>query len=892
MLRGFDATTLASAFNSIFAQLVDAALVCPLHKAAFDLTPASVVGENGQDAGKGQGIAGVKALVAQWCHQEVMSAACVFDIIARVEGNGPLRKSMKDHDVLHGTAKANEALINWLQIHAWFTEQSEQDFKTLSGCLPMPVPLAILRGSDKLVSPEHDQVPQQPCESRLSSAAHLPVKLMPRKASRAHRDSKGKETSTGMILLEGEAGREARAGARYARSQSRADHPAVDVREPSEARAGARVKRSQARAMNPVANVRGPSEKRARARITRSQVPADRAAAQVLGPSEARAAAQVTRSQAPADKAAAQVCEQSVGRRNYGITSSQYRATSYSATPPLINPSSSSHVGRRRGRSQSGAVLADMLGNEEFDQKKRSRMPRGSTRAPEIYAAHNSDGAAAAAEGSTDCVSAKTNDFNQRDHFNMQGPSQAYNVVEPSGSSLSLPLTASIPSVSHSSSYLPDSPLLCSSVSFCTRKRTSTKKETDLVEGHFVGKQRKGAEMVLFEGDERGLIQRRKAHSMQRLHSSDHTHVRREPSDCAIPEMSTEAADAIRPREAARENGLAHESLEVKAPTQAQDAAQLHLPVLHTTHASAHDSVHQLAKQLPHVPPQRVHTPPSAVRLRVSGHTHTPMAPLPRMPRWQMNSRDGGGGAEASDGGARGRRGGKEDGGRTEEGGSTSHSINSNNGVMRPSAMRGGIGERVGGIESCVGGMESRLAPALVDILDICLGLDSHQPYPPRARSYSIESAYSVAPLGYPGEERDRGHARARKRAREHKRDSESESERERCSGASESVTLDLVTLASRVKCTRPPEQVKEKSVDNRDMEHAQGLDQAWIEEDSNDDDFVADSEGEAFMCVFVRIYMYIYTHIFIHKALAYAPPRASIFFFVHVCGFPSVCLS
>jgi len=28
-------------------------------------------------------------------------------------------------------------------------------------------------------------------------------------------------------------------------------------------------------------------------------------------------------------------------------------------------------------------------------------------------------------------------------------------------------------------------------------------------------------------------------------------------------------------------------------------------------------------------------------------------------------------------------------------------------------------------------------------------------------------------------------------------------------------------------------------------MGHAQGVDQAWIEEDSNDDDFVADSEGE-----------------------------------------------
>ena len=869
---------------------------------------------------------------------------------------------MKDHDVLHGTAKANEALLNWVQIRAWFTAQSEQDLKTSSWCLPMPVPLAIFRGSDKLVSAEHDLVLQQPCESRLSSVAHLPVKLTPRKASRAHRDSKGKGTSTGRILLEGEAGREARAGARYARSQSRADNPAVDVREPSEARAKARVTRSRARAMNPVADVRGPSGKRAGARITRSQVPADRAAAQVLEPLGARAAAQVTRSKAPADKAAAQVREQSVGRRNYGITSSQYRATSYSPTPPLINPSPSPHVGRRRGRSQSGAVLADMLGNEEFDKKKRSRMPRSSTRAPEIYAAHDSDGAAAAAEGSIDCISAKTNDVSQQDHFNMQGPSQDSNAIEPSVSSLSLPLTASIPSVSHSSSYFSDSPLLCSSVSFCTQ-RTSTKKETDLIEGHVVEKQRKGAEMVLFEGDERGLIQRRQAHSMQRLHSSDHTHVRREASDSARLEMSTEAADTTRPREAARENGPAHESLEVKALIQAQDAAQLHLPVLHTTHASAHDSMHPLANQMPRTPPQRVHTPPAAVRLRVSGHTHTPIAPLPRMPRRQMNSRGDGGGAEASDGGARGRRGGREDGGRTEEGGSTSHFIIGKHGVVRQSAMRGGMGESVGGIQSCVGGMESRLAPASIDILDICLDLDSHQPYPPRARSnstesaysvaplgypeeerdrghahartrcvggtqscvggmesrlapasidildvclglyshqpypprarfYSIESAYSVAPLGYPEEERDRGHARAGTRAREHERDSESESERERYPGASESVTLDLVTLASRVKCTRPPEQVKEKGVDNRDMGHAQGVDQAWIEEDSNDDDFVADSEGEVFMCVFVRIYMYIYTHIFIHQVLAYAPPPPSIFFFVHVGGFPSLCLS
>ena len=85
----------------------------------------------------------------------------------------------------------------------------------------------------------------------------------------------------------------------------------------------------------------------------------------------------------------------------------------------------------------------------------------------------------------------------------------------------------------------------------------------DLVEGHVVGKQRKGGGMLPFEGDERGLIQRRQAHSMQLLHSSDHTHVRREPSECAILGMSTEAAETTRPREAARENGPSHESLEV-----------------------------------------------------------------------------------------------------------------------------------------------------------------------------------------------------------------------------------------------------------------------------------------------------------------------------------------
>jgi len=121
---------------------------------------------------------------------------------------------------------------------------------------------------------------------------------------------------------------------------------------------------------------------------------------------------------------------------------------------------------------------------------------------------------------------------------------------------------------------------------------------------------------------------------------------------------------------------------------------------------------------------------------------------------------------------------------------------------------------------------------------------------------------------------------------------SESESERERYPGASESVTLDLVTLASRVKCTRPPEQLKEKGVGNRDMEHAQVVDQAWIQADSNNDDFLADSEGEVFVCVFVRIHMYIYTHIFIHQVLAYGPPPASIFFFVHICGVPLLCLS
>jgi len=43
-------------------------------------------------------------------------------------------------------------------------------------------------------------------------------------------------------------------------------------------------------------------------------------------------------------------------------------------------------------------------------------------------------------------------------------------------------------------------------------------------------------------------------------------------------------------------------------------------------------------------------------------------------------------------------------------------------------------------------------------------------------------------------------------------------------------------------------------------MEHLQGLDQAWTEEDSNDDDFVADSDSEVFMCVLVRI-IHVYLH-------------------------------
>jgi len=71
--------------------------------------------------------------------------------------------------------------------------------------------------------------------------------------------------------------------------------------------------------------------------------------------------------------------------------------------------------------------------------------------------------------------------------------------------------------------------------------------------------------------------------------------------------------------------------------------------------------------------------------------------------------------------------------------------------------------ESVGGIKSCVGGMELRLAPASIDILDVCFGLDSHQPYPPRARSYSIEFSYPIEPLGYP-KETEGMHVRERER--------------------------------------------------------------------------------------------------------------------------------
>ena len=55
-----------------------------------------------------------------------MSAAHVFGIIARVEGQGPV-KIFKHQDAPPSTAKTHEALINHSQIACWFQQQSEHD---------------------------------------------------------------------------------------------------------------------------------------------------------------------------------------------------------------------------------------------------------------------------------------------------------------------------------------------------------------------------------------------------------------------------------------------------------------------------------------------------------------------------------------------------------------------------------------------------------------------------------------------------------------------------------------------------------------------------------------------------------------------------------------------